>query len=171
MGDLVREYYFVLRSVLKTKPHLRRCLTRCRHCRIFFLTHPRNAGRTDLRCPFGCKEAHRKQRSSERSTAYYRTDPGRRKKRIQNAKRRKDPTRAASLRQDAEKPSSDLALDGRIIDGGMVAYVGVVTSLIEGRFVRRDEVVEMLRRAVRQHSISRERRIDYVLRFLKENPP
>jgi hypothetical protein len=170
VGEVVREYYFVLRCVLKTKPHLRRCLARCRHCRIFFLTHPRNAGRTDLGCPFGCSQAHRKQRSSERSTAYYRTAPGREKKRIQNAKRRPGEAKAGS-RKEVEKTSPDLELDGRIIDGGMVAYVGVVTSLIEGREIPRDEIVAMLRRAVRQHSISREKRIDYVLRYLNENPP
>jgi hypothetical protein len=61
----------VLRSVLRSQSDLRRCLSRCQHCRIFFLTHPRNAGRSDLRCPFGCREAHRKQRSTERSVAYY----------------------------------------------------------------------------------------------------
>ena len=61
VAALVLEYYVLLRSVLRAKPHLRACLTRCRHCRIFFLTHPRNAGRHDLRCPFGCRQAHRQQ--------------------------------------------------------------------------------------------------------------
>ena len=42
----------VLRSLLRQKAHLRPCLCRCRHCRIFFLTHPRNARRRDLACPF-----------------------------------------------------------------------------------------------------------------------
>jgi hypothetical protein len=46
-----------------------------------------------------------------------------------------------------------------------------VTSLIEGRGMSRDEVLEMLRRVMRQHSLVRERRIDYVVRFLKENSP
>ena len=44
---MVLEYYALLRSVLCAKPHLRRCLKRCRHCRIFFFTDPRNAGRKD----------------------------------------------------------------------------------------------------------------------------
>ena len=170
MSDLVREYYFVLRSVLKAKPRLRRCLTRCRHCRIFFLTHPCNAHRSDLGCPFGCSQAHRKQRSSRRSTAYYRTDCGREKKRIQNAKRSQGGAKAGSSKE-ARKTSPDLELDGRRIEAGMVEYVRVVASLIEGRVVHRDEVVEMLKRAVRQHSISREKRIDYVLRTLKATPP
>jgi hypothetical protein len=66
----------LLRSVLRAKPHLRLGLTRCRHCGILFLTHPRNAGRHDLRCPFGCRQAHRKQASAQRSAAYYRQAQG-----------------------------------------------------------------------------------------------
>ena len=84
---LVGQYYVVLRSVLRARTELRRCVTRCRHCRIFFLTHPRNAGRRDLGCPFGCKEAHRKRRSTRRSVEYYGTDEGKTKKKIQNGKR------------------------------------------------------------------------------------
>ena len=47
----------------------------------------------------------------------------------------------------------------------------MLVSLIEGRKVTQDEVHEILRRAVRQHSLARERRIDYVLRTLGEKPP
>lgn len=71
MAALVLEDDWLLRSVLRAKPHLRACLTRCRHCRIFFLTHPRNAGRDDLGCPFGCRQAHRQRASAQRSAAYY----------------------------------------------------------------------------------------------------
>jgi hypothetical protein len=87
--DLVFVYYFVLRFVCSTKPHLRRCLKRCRHCRIFFFTHPRNKGRDDLGCPFGCREAHRKKCSTERSMRYYRTPAGKEKKRRLNGRRRR----------------------------------------------------------------------------------
>ncbi len=80
VAALVLEYYLLLRSVLRAKPHLRACLTRCRHCRIFLLTHPRNAGRHNLRCPFGCREAHRRQQSTRRSAAYYRDPDGKVKK-------------------------------------------------------------------------------------------
>jgi hypothetical protein len=82
VAALVLEYYLLLRSVLRTKPHLRRCLVRCRYCRIFFLTCPQNASnrRHTLRCPFGCREAHRKQQSTQRSIAYYRDPKGKKKK-------------------------------------------------------------------------------------------
>jgi len=53
----------------------------------------------------------------------------------------------------------------------LVEYVRLVTSLIEGRRVSRDEVLLMLKRTLRQHGLARERRIDYVLRTLREKPP
>lgn len=164
------EYYFVLRSVLRANPCLRSCLTRCRHCRIFFLTHPRNAGRSDLRCPYGCQEAHRKQRSTQRSVAYYGTWEGKIKKQIQNGKRGSGATQL-NVCSSREESGPDLAPDEFRFDAGMVDYVRMVTSLIEKRRVSRDEILRMLARAVRQHSMVRGRRIDYVLQYLKHHAP
>ena len=166
-NELVRtrvgQYYVVLRSVVRHKPPLRRCLSRCRHCGIFFLTHPRNAGRRDLGCPFGCQAAHRKQSSTARSVAYYRHAVGKEKKRMHNCRRR-HPGRANPGRRvrigggDRERPQ-----EARPVLG----YIGMVVSLIEGRRVSPDEIVEMLARAVRQHSISRRRKMEYLLSYWK----
>lgn len=162
------QYYFVLRSVLRVKPCLRPCLTRCRHCRIFFLTHPPNAGRSDLRCPFGCRDAHRKRSSTQRSVEYYRTEEGKFKKNIQNSKRDKEGTKPnCSNRLGAAV--QEVAPGMCRFDAGMVCYVRMVTSLIEGRRVSRDEILQMLARAVRQHSMARKKRIDYVLWRLKKD--
>jgi len=175
--DLVLEYYYVLRSVLRAKPHLRRCRTRCRHCGIFFITDPRNAKRNDLSCPFGCREAHRRRCSTERSVAYYRTGVGKFKKRIQNGKRsRAKPTpERDKMPEEEEKPQEDEKLggtqDGSGFDAGMVSYLRMVTSLIEGRRVSRDEILEMLARILRQHSMARRRRTDYFVWYLNEYPP
>ena len=149
------QYYFVLRSVRKAHPHLRRGLSRRRECGIFFLTHPRNAGRGDLRCPFGCREAHRKRSSTRRRVEYCRSPEGR-----QNGRRRKFPP-----------PGPDgavCALDGdeAVLPEPIVRHVRMTTSLIEQRAVSLDEVVRMLRRKMRQHSIAGERRIDYIVRNL-----
>lgn len=86
-SPLVRQYRTTLESILESQPRLRVYLTRCAHCGIEFLTDPRNAGRTDLRCPFGCRRHHCRQRSGDRSTAYYRTGAGRFKKKRLNARR------------------------------------------------------------------------------------
>jgi hypothetical protein len=166
---LVGQYYAVLRSALRGRTELRQCVTRCRQCRIFFLTHPRNAGRRDLRCPFGCKEAHRKRRSTERSVAYYGTENGKTKKKIQNEKRGRGDAQAdphAHLLSDRQ-----LELDGVRFDAAIIGYVRMVTSLIEARQVSEDEIVEMLVRTMRQHRMVRRRRMDYVLAYLKKNAP
>ena len=159
---LVKQYYVVLRSVLRSRPDLRRCLSRCRHCGIFFLTHLRNAGRSDLRCPFGCREAHRKQRSTERSVAYYTTAEGKAKKKIQNGKRAQ-----GGVRAEANPPETG-ALQ---FHAGMVGYIAMVASLIEGRPVREEEIVQRLVRAMRQHSMALRRRMDYVVAQLQKNGP
>jgi hypothetical protein len=159
VAGLVLEYYLLVRSILKARPHLRKCLTRCRHCRIFFVCDPRNAGRHDLWCPFGCREAHRKGRSTQRSVAYYQDAPGKMKKAIQNAKRRK----GAPL-----VPAAPAALP---CPEPVFEHVRTVVSLIEGRRVGRQEILEMLARIVRQHSMVRRRRIDQAVDWLKTNPP
>ena len=151
-----------MRSVLRTHPDLRSCLCRCRECRIFFLTHPRNAGRRDLRCPFGCRLTHRKRNSTQRSVAYYRTEEGQGKKKLQNGKRRRRRRGAHPRRQPAER-------EGMPFDADIVRYLAMVVSLIEGRRVKEREIRKMLVRAVRQHRIARRRRIDYVLHYLENN--
>jgi hypothetical protein len=143
---LVLQYYVLLRSLLRSQCHLRRCLRRCRHCRIFFLTHPRNARRSDLRCPFGCREAHHKRRSTERSVAYYTTTEGKAKKKMQNGKR----VRSGGGRAAATPPATG-ALE---LHAGMVRYAAMVASLIEGRPVSQAEMLRRLVRALRQHSMA-----------------
>jgi hypothetical protein len=150
----------VLRSVLRSRPDLRRFLCRCRHCRIFFLTHPRNAGRRDLRCPFGCRESHRKRHSTERSVAYYATAEGKAKKKIQNGKRVRGEVRA--------DPPVTGALE---VPASMVGYVAMVASLIEGRRVSELEMLQRLVRAMRQHRMARRRRMDYVVAQLHKHGP
>ena len=159
---LVLQYYVLLRSVLRSRPHLRLCLRRCRSCRIFFLTHPRNAGRRDLRCPFGCRQAHRKQRSTERSVAYYTTAEGKAKKKMQNGKRIQGKTRTGT------NPPVTEAVE---FDTRIVSYVAMVASLIEGGRVSEAEMVQRLVRAMRQHSMARRRRMDYVVAQLRKHGP
>ena len=152
-------YYVVLRSVLRIKPWLRKCLGRCRHCGIFFLTDPRNAGRRDLGCPFGCSQAHRRKQSTERSVAYYQEPEGKVKKQALNARRRKTPRVPA--------PPSPVSPELR----AFLQYLCVMLGLIEGRPVQVWEVVAMLERTVRQHRMVRTRRIDQGVAWLHEQPP
>jgi hypothetical protein len=155
----VLSYYVVLRSVLRIKPWLRKCLAQCRHCGIFFLTDRRNAGRRDLGCPFGCSRAHRQRQSTQRSVAYYREPEGKVKKQALNARRRKSPA--------PPTPPSPVAPGLR----PLLQYVCVMVGLIEGRPVHLWEVIEMLERTARQHRMVRTRRIDQSVARLHEKPP
>ena len=163
--ELVGEYYVAVRAVLRVHPHLVRCLTHCRHCGLFLFTAPCNAGRKDLLCSFGCREAHRKRSSTSRSVAYYRTKSGRFKKRIQNSKRvsghkGKGPAAPGEAKGD-ECPWTTR----------MVEHVRMVTSLIERRRVSLREIREMLRRALRQQSLGKRKRIDYIMGYLNRASP
>lgn len=164
----------LLRSVLRAKPRLRACLTRCRHCRIFFLTHPCNTGRHNLGCPFGCRQAHRKQASAQRSAAYYREAEGKRRKRNLNQRRPRQycppllprgPPRSPSAKT---RPAQQGAARWR---AAMVDYVRMVISLIEARRVSRGQVLRMLAKVLRQHTLCRRRKIDQAVAWLNKYPP
>ena len=154
--DLVRSYYAQIRSLLRERPDLRPYLKRCRHCRILFFTDPRNAGRSDLYCGFGCREAHRRQNNTRRSVAFYREHPD--KKRHQNRKRYLR-TASPSLEGWAD-PNDESAAP-------IMRHVRVSGSLIEGRPVTLDEIVEMLAKKGRQHRMARKRRSAYVARRIE----
>lgn len=157
---LVKQYYVVLRSLLRSRPDLRRYLRRCRQRRIFFLTDPRNTGRSDLRCPFGCRQAHRKRRSTERSVAYYATAEGKAKKKIQNGKRAQGGEPGDANPPVPEAPGISCRHRGLCGDGGQSD---------RGSAGGEAEIVQMLARAMRQHSMARRRRIDYVVAQLHKH--
>lgn len=156
----MREYYYALRLLLRGRPDLRACLKRCRRCRIFFLTHPRNQKREDLACPFGCQDVRRRECGNARSRTYYGTATGKAKKQRLNSRRRRCGVQPAF--------DEDVVSE---FDARTVGHVRVVVSLIERRRVSLEEIVEMLRRTVRQRSIVRGSRMDYLMRHLQENPP
>ncbi len=117
--------------------------------------------------------------------AYYQEDPD--KKRTQNARRSKstpetstpeplapDPTPKPRWIADGLEPAHRTACpapDPIPLPRLIVHYVRQVVSLIEGRPVGLEEIVEMLTRAMRQHSMVRQRRIDHIIGWLHEQPP
>jgi hypothetical protein len=155
--DLVRSYLAQIRSLLRERPDLRPYLKRCRHCRILFFTDPRNAGRSDLYCGFGCRDAHRRESNTRRSAAFYREHPD--KKRYQNRKR--------YLRTAPPCPDS-LAEPKDELPAPIVRHVRVIVSLIEGRPVTVDEIVKMLAKKGRQHRIARSRQRTYGVRRIRD---
>lgn len=117
-----------------------------------------------MRCPFGCREVHRKRDSTRRSTGYYRTKEGRQKKRVQNGKRRQKGGRAPDTPGEPKAGAGELKAQ-------IVEHVRMAASLIEGRRVSREEILKMLARALRQRSLVRRRRIDYIVGHLNKASP
>ncbi len=102
--------------------------------------------------------------------AYYRTEAGKIKKKLQNDKRRKtDPPAENSEGLMSQAPRKALPGDG--FEPGMVCYLQMVTGLIEGRRVSRAAVLEMLARAVRQHSMASPGNVVYPVCYVKREPP
>ncbi|MGA9210385.1 MAG: hypothetical protein WB347_21500 [Terriglobales bacterium] len=173
--------------MLQSHGQLQGCIAYCAYCGIRFLTHPRNAGRRNLRCPFGCREHHRRQQSCQRSTAYYQTAAGKAKKKRLNGRRRwgqvppaaapqsdlADALSASALSPVTVEPRrEDVALDeSSLVRSPMLPYVRMVVSLIEGVHFTCREVVHRLRRTLRQRRIGAGRGADYLRGVLHRHPP
>ena len=217
-GPLVRQYQITLDAVLRNHPGLASCAVHCRHCSIRFLTHPRNANRRDLHCPFGCREHHRRQQVNRRSKKHYRTDEGFKNKKRLNGRRSASGRTTEGTQSDIQaagtapasscdavsvsvgprshpaQPSADparqptqvdrqddgdvkLLLDGFTLDEAtlvsspMVPYLAMVATVIEGRTIRADELLNVLLGSMRQRSFDRLPRREYVLHFLEQHPP
>lgn len=165
VAGLVLQYYALLRSVLRTRAELRPCLARCRHCRIFFVAAACNAGRKGG-CPFGCAVAHRRREWRRTSAEYYENPQGKKKKSALNQRRKSKAIPAVE-----PEPSARTQAPGKEIPPLLVGYVQRVVSVIEGRRVSREEILAMLAKEKRQHSVVRQRRMDQIIRSLHERPP
>ena len=70
-----------------------------------------------------------------------------------------------------------LHLDGFVLDeptlvnSRILPYVQMVASVLEGRTISRKELLSALRKSMRQRSIGRAPRREYVLRYLNGHPP
>ncbi len=77
----------------------------------------------------------------------------------------------------ASSENITLPLDGFVLDeralvnSPILPYVRMVASLIEGRTISREELIAALRNSMRQRSIGRLPRREYVLRYLNQHPP
>jgi hypothetical protein len=160
----VLEYYRVIRELLHRDTGHRLVLSRCCHCGILFLTHPRNAVRRDLRCPFGCRQTHRKQSSTKRSTKYYRTTEGKFKKQLQNGRR------TEKVRLEAETQEA-VTEDSLALDEAGLTYLQTIISIIEQRHVIRQEIFLLLREKMRQHSIDNPFLKAYTHSYPNKKPP
>jgi hypothetical protein len=92
--------------------------------------------------------------------AYYQTKEGKKKKQGLNQRR------GASGREPASVPGPTA-----VWPEPLVAHVQGVVSLIEGRRVSREEILEVMAEVLRQRGLGRRRKIDQAVAWLNENPP
>lgn len=235
---LVRQYELKLTSILAAHPDLHDCVAGCCHCGIRFLTFRCNRRRDDLRCPFGCREHHRRQQANARSRKHYRTPEGRERKEERNSLRcpidqQEQPSQQASASQQpppsgeepllheeqlcvppvepasapqprlhcrlsSEVPSEvlcprshdrvlpddvspmapwSLDLEGVVLTqqtlaiSPVLSYLCGVIRVLERRTITREELLQTLAESLRQRSLGRRARREYVLSYLNEHPP
>ena len=168
MRDLVWLYYAQIRSLLRERPDLRPYLKRCRQCRIFFFTDPRNVSRNDLRCGFGCRERHRRKSSTRRSVEFHRQHKD--KKRTLNRRRYLLSAKtSASFRGQQPLCGDDRPPYGTFPAATpILKHVRVIVSLIERRRVEFCEIVRMLAQKGRQHRMVRKWRQVYGARRIRD---
>ena len=66
----------------------------------------------------------------------------------------------------------DIVLDEQTLASSKVLpYVRMVASLVEGRMISHQELLAALGKRMRQHSIGRRSRREYVLGYLNQHPP
>ncbi|MCP4266664.1 MAG: hypothetical protein GY777_14025, partial [Candidatus Brocadiaceae bacterium] len=83
-------------------------------------------GRTDIRCPLGCRSHHKKAGARKRCSEYYQTEVGKKAKKAHNRRRyeRKDTL--------PERPNPDVAANK---DRDFMGHMDFMMSLTEGRRV------------------------------------
>ena len=149
--------------MLKEHPCLRPYLKKCSHCCILFFTDPRNIGRNDLGCPFGCRQSYRKISAARRVKAYYQTKYGKGKKsRLNNASYQRG---YASLK----KTMISECVDGQP-DKSLLLHIQVVIRIVEARRVALEEIISMLK-DFRQHSIDLRERFGYRYSYTASRSP
>ena len=78
----------------------------------------------------------------------------------------------ASPSENLGLPLEGLLLDEpTLVNSRILPYVQMVASVIEGRMIGRDELIAALRKRMRQRSIGRRPRREYILCYLNQHPP
>ena len=88
-----------------------------------------------------------------------------------------DPAQQPTQVDRQDDGDAKLLLDGftlseaTLVKSPLLPYLAMVATVIEGRTIRADELLNVLLQSMRQRSFDRLPRREYVLRFLKQHPP
>lgn len=102
---------------------------------------------------------------ARRSAAYYQTDRGKELKNIQNRGRNRQKTLKtysleSQITKETSSPLQSFSFDEIIID-----YLQNVLSLIEGSILSKNEILILLQKKWRRHSIDKEETGDIILKY------
>jgi hypothetical protein len=61
--------------------------------------------------------------------------------------------------------------EARVKNSPLLSYLQIVASVIEGRAIGRDELIQALLTTMRQRSLNTRTRTTYVLDYLNRHPP
>lgn len=61
--------------------------------------------------------------------------------------------------------------EATLVNSSLLSYLAMMASLIERRAIGREELLQLLLKNLRQRSMGRLSRREYVLRYLHEHPP
>ena len=139
---------------------------------IYFLTHPRNAGRRDLGCPLAAVSLPEEEYNL-RCEEYYRSwEEGKRD--IKRATLFRGPhPKLLSIKLTGENSRLCETTPHTLhhsIDETTINYLQTMASLIEGRYVCLDEIKRMLNKILRQRSIDRRRKFIYADAYPRGKP-
>lgn len=98
----------------------------------FFLTQPGNRGRTDIRCPLGCRTHHQIIGARKRSAEYYQTEEGKKAKKAHNRRRYELKETPPEHPEHPEQSNSDVEANK---DKDFMRHMDFMISLTEGRRV------------------------------------
>jgi hypothetical protein len=114
-------------------------IARCVGCDVEFLTAPANRGRKDLRCPFGCRQARKRDQSRQRGRKNYKTQKGKKAKQLQNRKRY---LKSPSFQVD-DPPSSPSSVQSRWAPE-LIIYLCWIIGTLLGHSTTQIQVKERL---------------------------
>jgi len=73
---------------------------------------------------------------------------------------------------DVKLPLDGFTLDeATLVNSLLLPYLAMVATVLEGRVISRQELLQALLQSMRQRSFDRLPRREYVLRFLDQHPP
>lgn len=145
-GQVKELYELYQRHLELAFPLIGHIRTQCAQCQVDIITTNSNRGRSDIRCPFGCRQDHQRKESNRRSIGYYKTPEGQAKKKILNDGRKNGQNISAEEKSPFRKSVSPYFLYIQIL------LFSVFRKTVS--FPEIKELVSLAKEKLRQHPLA-----------------